>query len=295
MTSKIFISYYRSDSSFAVERLYSFLKSKVGENLIFRDVNNMILGSDIYSEIREAIANSMFIIVVIGKDFLKGDKIFQENDFVRYEITHALKSNKKVIPLLLDETKMPMENQLPASIKKFSSLSGINVRYDRWKLDCDFFWKKLKSQYEELISLRKVREEIDEIKKMVVKLKEIDEKHYAVLTQLMEAAGNKVFTVWTAKQMLWETDLEEFWNYEKRIDSEVEKVDNLLEEEEKSLKNPIYFEDIQKLSLEVDRIIIDYKSCSKIQSESTLKKYTILTDYIKDMPYSRSFFRVNYL
>ena len=144
MASKIFISYRRQDSASAAGRLYDFLESKVGKAALFKDVDNLPYGRNFQEEIRRAIDDSRIVLVVIGRYFITEEKrLFQENDFVRYEIAYALQQGKTVIPVRVDEARMPAPSELPEEIGEFSKIHGPELRHERWKDDCRDFWNKI--------------------------------------------------------------------------------------------------------------------------------------------------------
>jgi hypothetical protein len=52
-------------------RLYDFLESKLGTELIFKDVDNIPYGKDFKEEIRKAIDKSKVVLVIIGRRFYR--------------------------------------------------------------------------------------------------------------------------------------------------------------------------------------------------------------------------------
>ncbi len=149
MTSKIFISYRRTDTGAAAGRLYDFLEAKFGEQALFKDVDNIPYGRDFREEIRNAIDASVVVLVVIGRYFLTEEKrLFNENDYVRYEISYALQQGKIVIPVIVNDAVMPSPNQLPEEIIKLSTIHGPELRNNKWRRDCEDFYEQLKVIYD---------------------------------------------------------------------------------------------------------------------------------------------------
>lgn len=145
MASKIFISYRRQDSASAAGRLYDFLELEVGRQALFKDVDNIPYGRDFRQEIRRAIDESQIVLVVIGRFFITEEKrLFQENDYVRYEIAYALAQGKTVIPVRVDEARMPTPRELPEEIRALSTINGPELRPGRWKDDCRDLLDKIK-------------------------------------------------------------------------------------------------------------------------------------------------------
>jgi hypothetical protein len=80
--------------------------------------------------------------VVIGKDWLharddEGNRqLEQPDDFVRLEIETALKRNIRVIPILVDGTRMPQRDELPDSIKALARRNDRDIWNARFNSDC---------------------------------------------------------------------------------------------------------------------------------------------------------------
>jgi hypothetical protein len=118
MSKKIFISYRREDSSWSTGRIYDRLIKSFSEDQIFIDIDSIGLGDDFVAYIENSVNNCDVLLAIIGSKWLKIIKQKSgEVDFVRLEIAAALKKNSKVIPILLENTKMPNENELPEDIR----------------------------------------------------------------------------------------------------------------------------------------------------------------------------------
>jgi len=124
----IFISYRRDDSEKFTRRIHSQLVAKYGQDKVFLDQESIKLGLDWKEVLREAIAKSIVVLVIIGPKWL-GDRLSEKNDFVRQEIERAIRSGKIVIPVLIDETEMPREEQLPSwYLQNLPDKQGVQVR-----------------------------------------------------------------------------------------------------------------------------------------------------------------------
>ena len=66
----IFISYRRDDASDATGRIADVLRSKFGENLVFKDVDSIPLGSDFRRVISDAVGRYDVLLAIIGDDWL---------------------------------------------------------------------------------------------------------------------------------------------------------------------------------------------------------------------------------
>jgi hypothetical protein len=88
------------------------------------DFDSIPAGVDFREHIMRAIDRSHVVIALIGPDWL-GDKtgfrrIDDPDDFVRFEISHALARGIPVIPVLINEAKMPEADELPGDIKELA-------------------------------------------------------------------------------------------------------------------------------------------------------------------------------
>lgn len=133
---KVFISYRRSDSATEVGRLYDNLKPIFGSENIFKDLDSIPAGVDFRKVISDAVNGCEVLLAVIGPEWLTTKntdgfrRIDGEDDFVRIEIAEALKKGVPVIPVLLGTTAMPLEEELPHSLKDLAFRNAIPLRAD---------------------------------------------------------------------------------------------------------------------------------------------------------------------
>jgi tetratricopeptide (TPR) repeat protein len=132
----IFISYRRSDSNHVTGRVYDRLARHFGENVVFKDVDNIPYGTDFRGAVLEAITRSQVVLAVIGNEWLAavgangGRRLDAPGDFVRLEIEAALERPIAVIPLLVGESPMPGPQELPPTLQKLSFKNGMTIRPD---------------------------------------------------------------------------------------------------------------------------------------------------------------------
>src|SRR5208337_3753968 len=113
MNGMIFISYRRDDDSAFVGRLYDYLERDFTAKKLFIDVENIKGGQDFPTIIDEKVVQSDVFLAVIGEDWLsltdeKGQRrIDNKEDFLRLEVEAALKRNKRIIPVLIEDVVMP--------------------------------------------------------------------------------------------------------------------------------------------------------------------------------------------
>jgi hypothetical protein len=88
----IFISYRRDDASDVTGRIADVLKEKLGEEVLFKDVDSIPLGTDFRRVIADAVGRCDVLLAIIGDDWLnatdeaRGRRIDDPNDFVQVEI-----------------------------------------------------------------------------------------------------------------------------------------------------------------------------------------------------------------
>jgi WD40 repeat protein len=134
---EIFISYRRGLDSHAAWRLFKTLEEhgkRDGRERVYLDVEDSKFGSDIADLSTIAINACRVFILLIGPGWLSGsDRLFGENDRVRFEIEMAIKTRKAIIPILLDGSVLPGKHELPSTIAIISDISGIEIRHENFK------------------------------------------------------------------------------------------------------------------------------------------------------------------
>jgi hypothetical protein len=141
--TKIFISYRRSDTDFVSGRLANDLARVFGENSVFRDMERIKLGVDYKKTLKTALDNCIALLAVIGPIWARSVdsngqiRLNDPRDLVRLEIGTALRRNILVIPILIAETQMPSEEQLPAELKPLASRQAHHLNDLYWKQSLD--------------------------------------------------------------------------------------------------------------------------------------------------------------
>src|SRR5260370_24839441 len=119
----IAISYRREDSTPIAGRLHDRLRAEFGKENVFMDFGSIPYGVDFRDHIAQTLERADILVVVIGPGWLghrvgeSTRRIDDATDFVRLEIAGALQRGIPVIPILVDETSMPMEDTLPDDLK----------------------------------------------------------------------------------------------------------------------------------------------------------------------------------
>jgi hypothetical protein len=120
-SKNIFISYRREGGDDFAGRLTESLRKK-GYG-VYRDIDDLRSGAfnqQLYKKIRTA----KDVLVVLPENAL--DRCSNEEDWVRKEISYALKLNKNVVPIMLKGFTWPEVNLLPDDIRELPNQQGIS-------------------------------------------------------------------------------------------------------------------------------------------------------------------------
>ena len=135
-SGRIFLSYRREDAPFVVGRLHDRLAAHFGRDAVFKDVDSIPPGVDFRRFIHDAIAASGVVLAVIGEHWqgaATGDgrpKLEQDADFVRIELTSALRVGVPVIPVLVRATPQPLPQDLPGDLRALGDIQAARLRED---------------------------------------------------------------------------------------------------------------------------------------------------------------------
>ena len=148
-TTGIFINYRREDSSGVAGRLCDRLSRTFSQDEMFIDVDAMKPGIDFAKQIDEQVSRCAVVLAVIGSKWLdakdeKGCRRLEHpRDHVRIELATALKREIPVIPLLVDGTVLPSEDDLPDDLKALPHRHALELRHSRFAADSDAVIKAL--------------------------------------------------------------------------------------------------------------------------------------------------------
>jgi hypothetical protein len=132
----IFISYRRSDSADIAGRIYDRLVDEFGRDSIFKDVDSIPLGTDFKEYLDRKVSECNVLLAIIGdrwvdaRDTAGKKRLEDPSDFIRVEIGSALERGITVIPILVRGAQMPVEEDLPLSLRKLVYKNGIQIRPD---------------------------------------------------------------------------------------------------------------------------------------------------------------------
>ncbi len=140
MAGVVFISYRRSDSAAWAGRIADHLEANARDLRVVIDVVSIEPGLDYVEVIRNALAAADVVLAVIGPGWLSasgpnGPRLEDPNDLVRLELSIALSTGKRLIPVLLDGARMPAESELPEPLRPLSRRNAVELRHATFRAD----------------------------------------------------------------------------------------------------------------------------------------------------------------
>lgn len=117
-----FLSYRRSYDGILAKWIKLMLE-KIGGKNIFLDLENINKGR-FDDKIFNVIEGSENFLLVLSENSLNDCN--KEGDWISKEIGHALKNNKNIIPILVDDFKFPADSQLSAELRAISRYNGVH-------------------------------------------------------------------------------------------------------------------------------------------------------------------------
>jgi glucoamylase len=129
----IFISYRRADAAYPAGWLHKDVRERFGASRVFKD--DSIEPGDVFpADITSALESCEALLAVIGKQWLDladehGQRRLDDpRDWVRREIEAALERDVRVIPVLVEDARMPEAAQLPPSLAGLASRQAVKLR-----------------------------------------------------------------------------------------------------------------------------------------------------------------------
>ena len=83
------------------------------------------------------------LLVLIGSAWLRNTdasghrRLDDPEDFVRLEIVTALERDIPIIPVLIEEAKMPNAGDLPEPLQRFTRRNALQISNTRWSSDIE--------------------------------------------------------------------------------------------------------------------------------------------------------------
>src|SRR5215831_10517669 len=141
---KLFISYRQEDTGGYATELFRRLQQAFGRDNVFFDVKSIALGEDWLEVVQEHIQDCNVLLLPIGPQWLtvtdkKGrTRLENPRDPLRVEIEAAMRAKLHIIPLLIGDTKMPDEDQLPGELRHLAKCIAQDLRHASFDRDVDY-------------------------------------------------------------------------------------------------------------------------------------------------------------
>jgi hypothetical protein len=156
MAGKIFINYRRGDDPGFTGRLFDRLSDAFEPQQLFMDVDNIAPGFDFVRVLEERVAECDVMLAVIGKGWIDARdaagvrRLDDPKDFVRIEIVSALSQGKRVIPVLVGETRLPRAEELPDVLRPLVRRNAVRLTHERFSADMNGFVKALRQDFADI-------------------------------------------------------------------------------------------------------------------------------------------------
>ena len=137
----IFICYRRQDTSGYAGRLHDALVPAVGRESVFMDIDTLSPGADFPTEIRNTLARTDVVLVLIGphwtnsRDDAGNRRLDDPGDYVRQEIAASLRGGVRVVPVLVGGAYLPKRETLPEEIRTLTERHAVELSDRRWHED----------------------------------------------------------------------------------------------------------------------------------------------------------------
>jgi hypothetical protein len=140
MNATFFLSYRRDAASAAAHRLRARLVDRLGSTAVFDAQHDIAPGTDVEPAVDDAIRRCDGMLVLIDPAWLSSAdaqgrrRLDDPDDPVRHQISLALASGKRVVPLLLDGAGMPPASALPDELRALVMRQAIRLdgrQFDR--------------------------------------------------------------------------------------------------------------------------------------------------------------------
>jgi hypothetical protein len=140
MPRKIFISYRRQDSAANALGIGQYLENVFGRKNVFIDVD-MHAGTKFPALLEKRLSECKVMLVLIGPDWLNARddqgqrRLDNPDDWVRLEISHALKRDITVIPVRVNGAELPAKAALPDDIRGLLDYQAVSVTTSSFRND----------------------------------------------------------------------------------------------------------------------------------------------------------------
>ena len=150
MPRKIFISYRRQDSAANALGIGQYLENVFGRKNVFIDVD-MHAGTKFPALLEKRLSECKVLLVLIGPDWLNARddqghrRLDNVDDWVRLEISHALKRDITVIPVRVNGAELPTKAALPDDIRRLLDYQAVSVTTTSFRHEMSGLVRDIKS------------------------------------------------------------------------------------------------------------------------------------------------------
>ena len=139
----VFVSYRREDTRHLAGRLYDRLADSFGSGQVFMDVDSIKPGSDFHREIGRAVGRSDVVLALIGPRWVSAtdaggrQRLDDPADLVRTEICAALEHDVRLVPVLVDGARMPVDDELPPALRPLARRQAVRLEHTSFRGDVE--------------------------------------------------------------------------------------------------------------------------------------------------------------
>ena len=142
MSGKIFVSYRRDDAAGDARGVRDGLVARFGKSNVFMDVDNLLAGQRFDKELAKALTACDVLVAIIGPrwmELLKARIVSEERDYIREEISAALKRGIIVIPVRIGReghmAPLPRPEELPEDIRDLVLYQKHDIAHEHFGRD----------------------------------------------------------------------------------------------------------------------------------------------------------------
>jgi TIR domain len=189
--TKVFINYRRDDSQRESVKIYNRLAEAFGHDNLFLDVAGIPKGDDFVEVLKEALGRCNVLLSLIGPQWLTlkdsdgNRRIDNAGDLVRLEIREALKRDIRIIPALLEGTRMPTSADLPSDLEALARRNAISISTGTFDADMTTLFDTLSKEMG-------VRPRLDALRLTLVTDRHESWKAFKLLHETVATHGERV-------------------------------------------------------------------------------------------------------
>lgn len=155
---KIFINYRRTDSKSEARLLYHELVEKFTADKVIMDIDAIPPAADFREYLGKAVATCDIFLALVGPHWVKAGNLGDTRDWVRIEIESALIQGKIILPIIINEGKIPDPDDVPEAIRSFCYKNALPLDTGR---DFNFHVNRIISWIEQLEADEKARKDAE--------------------------------------------------------------------------------------------------------------------------------------